>query len=322
VTDVLVVGDANPDLILRGDVVPRFGQAEQLLTGADLVIGGSGAIVAHGLARLGRPTRLVATVGTDAVGDLMERLLADGGVDTSSVLRDATASTGITVVLSAPEDRAALTHLGAIPRLSVDQVRTALDEAVGAGARHVHVASYFLLTELAPHLPELLAEARGRGLTTSLDTNFDPDEHWDGVTDLLEHLDLLLPNGTEVLSLAGRLAGERPAAPEDAAVALATRGPVVVVKNGAEGALRADSSGSVVHEKGEAVDPLDTTGAGDTFDAAYLDSFLRGLDPPECLRRACLAGAISTSAAGGTAGQPTIDQLTSPGRDSDVLRQH
>src|SRR3954447_16636831 len=97
---VLLVGDANPDLVLRGDVVPRFGQAEQLLTAADLVIGGSGAIVAPGLARLGRSTRFVATVGTDAVGDLMERLLADGGVDTSSVLRDATASTGITVVLS------------------------------------------------------------------------------------------------------------------------------------------------------------------------------------------------------------------------------
>src|SRR3954464_4199598 len=114
VTDVLVVGDANPDLILRGDVVPRFGQAEQLLAGADLVIGGSGAIVAHGLARLGRPTRLVATVGPDAVGDLMEQLLSGGGVDTSSLLRDPAASTGITVVLSAPEDRAVLTHLGAI----------------------------------------------------------------------------------------------------------------------------------------------------------------------------------------------------------------
>ena len=63
VTDVLVVGDANPDLILRGDVVPRFGQAEQLLDGADLVIGGSGGIVAHGLARLGRSTRLVAAIG-------------------------------------------------------------------------------------------------------------------------------------------------------------------------------------------------------------------------------------------------------------------
>src|SRR5689334_15122112 len=168
----------------------------------------------------------------------MDRLLADGGVDTSALLRDATSSTGITVVLSAPEDRAVLTHLGAIPRLSLDQARAALDEAVRAGARHVHVASYFLLSELAPELPALLAEARDRGLTTSLDTNYDPEEQWDGVTHLLEHLDLLLPNGAEALSLAGRLSGEQPAGPEEAAVALAGHGPVVVVKNGADGALR------------------------------------------------------------------------------------
>ena len=65
---VLVVGDVNPDLILRGDVVPRFGQAEQLLTDAILTIGGSAAIAAHGLARLGRPVSLVAAVGDDAFG--------------------------------------------------------------------------------------------------------------------------------------------------------------------------------------------------------------------------------------------------------------
>ena len=65
---LLVVGDANPDLILRGDVVPRFGQAEQLLDDADLVLGGSAAITAHGLARLGRPVSLVAAIGADAFG--------------------------------------------------------------------------------------------------------------------------------------------------------------------------------------------------------------------------------------------------------------
>ena len=64
---VLVVGDANPDLVLRGDVVPRFGQAEQLLDDASLVIGGSAAITAHGLARLGRPVSLLAAVGDDAL---------------------------------------------------------------------------------------------------------------------------------------------------------------------------------------------------------------------------------------------------------------
>jgi sugar/nucleoside kinase (ribokinase family) len=68
-------------------------------------------------------------------------------------------------------------------------------------------------------------------------------------------------------------------------------------------------------ESGRAVVPVDTTGAGDTFDAAYVDSFLRDLDPEDCLRRACAAGALSTSAVGGTSAQPTLDQLSSGGTE-------
>jgi sugar/nucleoside kinase (ribokinase family) len=320
VTDVLVVGDANPDLILRGDVVPRFGQAEQLLSGADLVIGGSGAIVAHGLARLGVATRLVAATGKDPVGDLMERMLSAGGVDTSALVREPGVGTGFTVVLSAPSDRAVLTHLGVIPRLSAAQVRGAVDDAARAGARHVHVASYFLLTGLAPDLPAALADARSRGLTTSLDTNFDPAEKWAGLPDLLPHLDLFLPNRTEVLALATRLTG----APQDDAVAaaraLAAAGPTVVVKDGADGAFQVDPSGDLVRASAAPADVVDTTGAGDTFDAAYLEAFLRGLGPAQRLRRACLAGALSTAAPGGTAAQPTPDQLSTPEEDADVLR--
>ncbi len=321
-TDVLVLGDANPDLILCGDVVPRFGQVEQVLSKADLVIGGSGGIIAHALARLGRSTRLVAATGADAFGDLMRQLLSAGGVDTTGLLRQAGRSTGVTVVLSRPKDRAVLTLLGAIPLLSREDARAALDRAVLDGARHLHVASYFLLGELAPDLPDLLAHARSRGLTTSVDTNFDPTERWWGVTDLLPHLDLLLPNRAEAVALAARLPGGPPADAGAAALSLAEAGPVVVVKDGSAGAYRADPSGAIVRHAGHPVEAVDTTGAGDTFDAAYIDSFLRGLDPEESLRRACLAGAISTSGVGGTAAQPTIDQLSPPGKDADVLRQH
>ena len=91
----------------------------------------------------------------------------------------------------------------------------------------------------------------------------------------------------------------------------------MVVKDGADGALRVDPDGSVLREAGRAAVPVDTTGAGDTFDAAYVDSFLRDLDPEECLRRACVAGALSTSAVGGTSAQPTLEQL-SPGRDRSM----
>jgi ribokinase len=305
--DVLVVGDANPDLVVRGDVVPRFGQAEQLLDGADLVLGGSAAIVAHGLARLGRATRLVAAAGDDAFGHLIEGLLRDAGVD-ADLVRDS-AGTGVTIVLSAPHDRAVLTFPGAIPALTAEQVGTALEQALLDGVRHVHAASFFLLPALVPGLPTLLARARAAGVTTSMDTNFDPAERWEGVAEVLPHLDLLLPNRAEVLALAGAV-GTTTDDSVEAARALAACGPVVVVKEGSDGALRVAPDGSVLHEQAMPVTPVDTTGAGDTFDAAYLDALLHGLEPSECLRRGCRAGALSTSAVGGTAAQPTLSQLT------------
>src|SRR3954470_4119261 len=79
--DVLVVGDANPDLVLRGDVRPRFGQAEQLLTGAELVLGGSAAITAAGCARLGLRTALLSVLGGDVFGALVRQRLTERGVE-------------------------------------------------------------------------------------------------------------------------------------------------------------------------------------------------------------------------------------------------
>jgi ribokinase len=309
VIDVLVLGDANPDLVLRGDVVPRFGQAEQLLDAATLVLGGSAAIMAHALARLGRSTRLAALTGRDVFGDAVVDLLDAQGVDTTAVVRDAAQPTGLTVVLSQGQERAILTFPGAIAALGADQATEALDAAARDGARHLHVSSFFLQPALAASLAELFERAQSLGLTTSLDPNFDPAEHWKGIEELLPHLDLMLPNRPEVIAIANAITGQ----PADDAVAagtvLASRGPVVVIKDGRNGALRVSPDGSVLRDAAHPVDAVDSTGAGDTFDAAYLDSVLRGLSAPECLRRAVLAGALSTAAIGGTAGQPTLDQL-------------
>ena len=302
--DVVVLGDANPDLILRGDVVPRFGQAEQLLSGAELLIGGSGSITAHALARLGRSVRLVATIGDDEFGRFMTERLRAAGVDVSGLIRVDDA-TGLTVVLAADGDRGMLTHLGAIPALTPERARAALETAIADGARHLHVASFFLLSALAPGLPELLRFARDAGLTTSLDTNFDPAEAWQGVAACLAEVDLLLPNRTEALALAG--AGSL----NEAGAALAAHGPTVVVKDGAHGAIRFDRDGGRVTAAAPVVEPVETTGAGDTFDAAYLDAFLDGRPPEECLERACIAGALATTARGGTAGQPDTARLNS-----------
>src|SRR5690606_36408050 len=135
---VLAAGDANLDLVLRGDVVPRFGQAEQLLDVADLVLGSSAGICAAGLARLGADTALVARIGDDVFGTRTRELLDDAGVDTHAV-RVVAEPTGVSVILSAPEDRAILTLTGALAGLTSAEVLAAAESAT-----HVHFASYFL----------------------------------------------------------------------------------------------------------------------------------------------------------------------------------
>ncbi|MGI5128433.1 carbohydrate kinase family protein [Pseudonocardia sp. CA-107938] len=297
-TDVLVVGDANPDLVLRGDVRPRFGQAEQWLTAADLVLAGSAGIVAAGLARLGVRTALAAHVGTDAFGDLVLARLAERGVDTRLVTRDPDVATGLSVILSTPQDRAILTHAAAITRL--DPGLLTVD--VLAGVRHVHVASFFLVPGLVRGTRALFERAHAVGATTSLDTNWDPDGTWAGVAEVLPVTDVLLPNTAELCALTGH------ADLDAAAAAVRAAGPLLAVKAGADGAHGWDADGR--HDvPATPVEAVDTTGAGDSFDVGFLAGRLAGLPFVECLRRGATAGALSTRAAGGTAAQATAAEL-------------
>lgn len=294
---VLVVGDANPDLVLTGDVVPRFGQAEQLLDRAELLLGGSAAIVACGLARLGVPTALAATVGDDLFGRLVLDRLHARGVDTSFVQADPTTPTGLSVILDRGTDRAILTRLGTIPRLRAPQVRAAVAAIRPA---HVHVASYFLQSGLAAELPGLFGELRAMGITISLDPNWDPAERWLGLADLLPLVDVVLPNRSE----------EREIARELRVRSLTELGPRVVIKCGAEGAESHAPGGAVTRAAGLAVDVVDTTGAGDSFDAGYLAALSQDItDESVRLRWGTVAGSLSTRAAGGTAAQPTAAEL-------------
>jgi sugar/nucleoside kinase (ribokinase family) len=300
---VLVVGDANVDLVLRGDVRPRFGQAEQLLDGADLVLGGSAAIVASGLARLGVPTWLVAVVGADAFGDVALERLADAGVVTDAVTRTSEAATGVSVILSASDDRAILTAPGAIPLLDAAAVRTAI---AASGAGWVHLASPFLIPSLTAELAAIASEVRSHGIGVSLDTNWDPSESWSSVVDVVRAVDVLLPNRTEAEAIAGVL----DPGSTDPASAIAAVGPRVVVKDGARGGWSVTSSGERHEAPGLTLDVVDTTGAGDSFDAGYLAAVAHGVgDEPTRLRWAAVAGSLSTRAAGGTGSQATLDEL-------------
>lgn len=303
--DLLVLGDVNPDLVLCSPgLEPVFGQAETLVDDAELVIGGSGAIMACGAARLGVRTALAGVVGDDVFGEFMRRALQERGVDVAGVAVDPDLKTGLTIVLTREGDRAILTHPGAIAALTAELI----DDRQLATARHLHIASWFLQTGLRPHARDLLARARREGLTTSVDPNWDPSGAWDGgLLELLEQVDVLLPNEEEVQRIAG-MAGV-----EAAARALAARGPTVVVKLGAEGALAVLAGGGSVVRCSVPADVAvrDAVGAGDSFDAGFLCGTLAGEGLEPALSLGCACGALSTRAAGGTAAQPSLQEARS-----------
>jgi len=296
--DVLVAGEINPDLILSGDVEPAFGQVEKVVDSAVLTVGSSSVIFACGAARLGLRVAFIGKCGDDLFGRFMLEEMRKRTVDTSPVIVDPLLSTGLTVILNKGDDRAMLTFPGAIGALRADEIPNDLLRR----AHHLHVASYFLQDALRPGLPDLFRRARALGLTTSLDTNYDPTERWEGLDQLLPLTDVFLPNATEACALTG--------VPdvEEAAARLARIVRVVAVKLGAEGALGMQGE-QMARVSSLPVAVVDTVGAGDNFDAGFLYGYLHGWPLERALRLGTVCGALSTRAAGGVAGQPTLDEV-------------
>jgi sugar/nucleoside kinase (ribokinase family) len=306
-TEILVVGDANPDLLLTGDVVPRFGQAEQLLETADLVLGGSAAIVAAGLARLNVHTALVSVVGNDQFGAFTRERLRERGVDISAIALEENLPTGLSVVLSEPRDRAILTLPGTIPSLGADAIRKAVARLE---PRHVHVASYFLQPSLADELQEIFAWLRQQGISTSLDTNWDPSERWEGVEQLLQTTSVFLPNREEALAIASTIVRTHVGDLDQAGLMLSRIGCRTVIKAGVDGAVCYSAGRRMAQSSGLVLDVVDTTGAGDSFDAGYLAAMVRGIEPEQQrLHWATAAGSLSVRGRGGTDAQATTSEL-------------
>jgi sugar/nucleoside kinase (ribokinase family) len=296
--DILVAGEINPDLVLSSpDLEPLFDQHETLVDSAHLTIGSSCAIFACGAARLGLRVAIIGIVGKDLFGDFMLTEMQRRGVDISHVILDPSCETGLSVILSRGQDRAILTHMGSIDALQATQVT---DDLLNE-SRHLHVASYFLQTALRPGLPGLFRRAHTLGLTTSLDTNWDPAGRWAGVLDMLELTDIFLPNAAEAQSIAGLID------PGAAALSLARHAGMVAVKQGAQGAMAAIGD-QLIQASPLPAKVIDTVGAGDSFDAGFLYGYLNHWTMEKTLALAIACGAISTQSAGGTTGQPTLDE--------------
>lgn len=289
--DITIAGELNLDLILYGLPETLAPERELLADRMMLTLGASSAIVAHNLAALGSKVGFQSRIGDDPLGQIALDRLQQSGVNVSRVRRVSGATTtGLTVILHHEAWRNILTYSGTIAELTWDD----LDPTYLADSRHFHLSSYYLQKGLRPRVPELFQRLKSAGLTISLDTNDDPDDQWQGgLQDILRYVNIFLPNEREARKAAGI------EDLEDAVKKLAALVPLVVVKLGREGAMAQRGSERFL-SPAQTVVPVDTVGAGDSFDAGFLHQYVRGADLPTCLASGNRAGALSTTRPGGT----------------------
>jgi len=296
--DLLVAGEINPDLILSGpDVLPQFGQIEKVVEAYTLTMGSSSVIFASGAARLGLKVAFLGVVGDDLFGHYMLGEMQQIGIDITHVIIDPTIRTGLSLILNTGEDRAILTYIGAVSALTGAHFSEGLIEQCS----HLHVASFFIQKHLRRDLARIFKKARSLGLSTSLDTNWDPEENWDGVEEVLMDTTIFFPNRAE----AEAITCERDI--QKSLLLLSRRANFVALKNGAQGGF-AQSGEMKVKINAPKVKVVDTVGAGDSFDAGFIYGFLQGWSLDRCLRLAVACGSLSTQSSGGTNGQSSLEQ--------------
>jgi sugar/nucleoside kinase (ribokinase family) len=295
---IVVVGELNVDIIVVGtSELPILGRE---LIASDITVcpGSSSANCASGLARIGNDVLFIGKVGDDDFGRLMIRSLKTRGVDTSAVIVDPSIRTGITISVAVGDDRAMVTYLGSIESLRFDEVNPSLFD----GRTHLHLSSYFLQRGLSPDYPKLFALAKERGLTTSLDLGWDSFNTWNGkLWDVLPYIDLFIPNETEIAMITDEKDVER------ALKKVASKARLAVVKLGPHGAM-ALANGRIVRRPPFKVNVVDTTGAGDAFNAGFIHAYLQGLSIEDALDLGNACGAICVQHSGGFAGQPTFEE--------------
>ncbi len=296
--DLLIAGEINPDLILAMPAAEiEFGQVETLVENGTLTVGSSSVIFACGAARLGLKVAFRGVVGDDTFGQFMLAEMQKRGIDTTNVIVTPEQQTGFSVILNRGVDRAILTYIGAVNGLSPEHV----SDEILKETRHLHIASFFLQTQLRPGVADIFKRARSLGLSTSLDTNWDPAGEWQGLDAVLENTAVFFPNLAEGQALTGQTEIEPVLA------GLADKAAVVAMKLGAAGGI-ARQGKEIARVSPPPVKVVDTVGAGDSFDAGFIYGYLQGWPLQRCLQLAVVCGSQSTQAAGGTAGQPTLAQ--------------
>jgi ribokinase len=298
--EIAVVGSANLDLVVEVATIPVPGET---VLGGDIqrIPGGKGANQAVAAARLGRRVAMIGRVGDDDSGAILRSALTSAGVDTTNVRTTRNVPSGIALIpVAADGDNTVVVSPGANRRFSVDDVQGA---AVVVGAANV------VLLQLEIPIETVAAAVRCARGTVILNPAPAPPAPLPG--DVLDRVDVIVPNQTELATMAGHagLSAIGTVDP-DTAVALARGLPVaaVVVTLGADGAMVVTPS-DAAHIPAPTVSPVDTTAAGDAFCGALADALVGGASLMDACRWAVRVGAASTLRQGAQPSLPTREDV-------------
>ncbi|MCE7948220.1 MAG: carbohydrate kinase family protein [Chloroflexi bacterium CFX4] len=294
--DILVPGSYFCDVIFTD--LPRFPSlgTEIYCGGLEVVPGGVlNTVIA--LRRLGVYVGWIGTIGTDFFSRFVLEAAEREGVATDLLHRQDSPLRRLTVSLSTPEERAFVTYIDPTP----SRAELALDALSVATFERMHFTSL----EWAAEVPLLLDACRARRVQVSMDCQYREGVTLatEGVRPVLERIDIFMPNLREARQLTGCTdLGE-------ALAVLAEIVPLVVIKDGANGAY-AQRGAETFHAPALTFEQVvDTTGAGDAFNAGFLAALMAGEALQGALAWGNFCGGMSTQAHGGSSAAPTRDQV-------------
>jgi sugar/nucleoside kinase (ribokinase family) len=284
---IVVVGDVGLDVVARHEgPIPHGGDIRAKV---HFTSGGAGANTALWLRAEDAETTLIARIGDDSGGRMVKSELEAAGVRCSFAVDPEEPTFCVVVLVDGAGERSMLADRGANSRFSPADIT---EEAL-TGASHLHLSGYVLLQPSSrPAALASLAAAKKAGLTTSVDPQAatlitDPAAFLDDV----RGVDLLMPNTSELVALTG---SSDPAAAKE----LLSYVGEVVVTAGLDGASWVDAGGNITSVPSQPADCVDSTGAGDAFDAGVLAAWLRGESTVEVLRAGTRLGARAVAKVG------------------------
>ena len=294
--DIIALGELNVDLILNQiESEPEIGK-EKFAKQMTLTLGSSTAIFAANAAALGAKVAFCGMIGNDSFGDLVESSLKAKGVDTRYLIRQDKYATGATICMSYDEDRANLTYQGAMDFMSLENI----NPEVFKEAKHIHISSIFMQSGVKRDLMKILELCKSNGVTTSLDSQWDPTEQWDlDYKAVLPLLTVFMPNETELA-----IEKIRPYA-NAAVIKCGSKGSLLMRKGQPDRMQKALLNEHVV----------DCIGAGDSFNSGFITRLAAGDALDKCQEYGNMTGAVNTTAAGGTTAFTCREDVERVGRE-------